>query len=266
MKSDKSHQRRWIYWLLIGGALAVSAASIWFYVSQFGGNGLANDSGIWADFGAYLSGTVGVTAVTFTLFALILTLRQQDSLLAEQRRQIDQASINQRRISAYQRVDSLLPEMKVVLQDHLHQRLVDVTGREILDVFNVKHVSTEERVVNFFLEESLVMLLARNTSSVQNIVGSSLANEAYEFAKFAAYIVRDAPELHGYVLRQVKDYRFAVRCALAFKRKEKEFISDDREEWEMVSRILHLPLDYSGLAPLESLWQELGRSDGEQSV
>ncbi|MBZ5876005.1 hypothetical protein [Chromohalobacter israelensis] len=266
MKSEVSHQRHWIYWLLIGGALAVSAVSIWFYVSQFGGNGLANDSGMWADFGAYLSGTVGVTAVTFTLFALILTLRQQDSLLAEQRRQVDQASINQSRISAYQRVESLLPEMKRLLDEHLNKRLIDLVGREFIIAFDVKHVSPQERIVNFFLAEEPVRQMARNTVSAQHVFGSVLSNEAYEFARFSAYIVRDAPELRYYVLRQVKDYRFVIRCAMAFKRKDKERVLDDKEEWEMISRTFNLPFDYSGFGDPESLWQELGRSDGEQGV
>lgn len=93
---------------LIGGVIAVAIIAVGFYVYRFWGKSLSTDSGDWADFATYISGTVGVAAVVATLLAFVKTLGQQqalidsqDKMLGEQRRNIEILELQHKRDKAY---------------------------------------------------------------------------------------------------------------------------------------------------------------------
>lgn len=69
------------------GVLVAVAASIFVtaYILKFGSLQTSSDPSDWADFATYLSGTVGITAVLGTLFAVVRTLGQQQDLVESQR-------------------------------------------------------------------------------------------------------------------------------------------------------------------------------------
>jgi hypothetical protein len=71
-------------WLAVAvGGVALLAGGIYLY--QFSGNGLSPNSEDWANFATYISGTVGVAAVVATLIAFVITLKQQQDLVKNQR-------------------------------------------------------------------------------------------------------------------------------------------------------------------------------------
>ncbi|MCT8469448.1 hypothetical protein KZO85_12715 [Chromohalobacter canadensis] len=260
MSSRQSHQKRWIYRFLVGGTLAVCAVATGFYIYQFGGGGLANDSSAWSDFGAYLSGTVGVTAVAFTLFALIVTLKQQDALvdkqeelIEQQRTQIEQAENHQIRLNAYQRASSLLPSALEILDSHLEKRLDDIVDHDAFSAFKVANVEAFSRLKDFFEIGPAFFALQQDKVVVQNFIGGLVTQEVYKVAKFASQIIIDAPDLYDHVMLQLRGYRKILVCSMAYQKKNQY-----TEDWLVVSRTLRLPEDYTNWGAPEEIWQTLG--------
>lgn len=79
---------KWIkkhsYWSLAIAVLIVAVVAVGAYAWNFRELPISTDTGKWADFATYLSGTVGVAAVVATLVAFIITLRQQQALIKSQ--------------------------------------------------------------------------------------------------------------------------------------------------------------------------------------
>lgn len=72
------------YWVLAIAVLIVAVVAVGAYAWNFRELSISTDSGKWADFATYLSGTVGVAAVVATLMAFVVTLRQQQKLVDSQ--------------------------------------------------------------------------------------------------------------------------------------------------------------------------------------
>lgn len=111
-------------------ALVVTGVAVAAYLMNFSGAGISSDPANWAHFGSYLAGTAGVGLVASTLWALIITLRQQQHLLDQQQKSIElqermlqvqkeemeltrkelaSTSESNRKMVAYQSLDRLLP-------------------------------------------------------------------------------------------------------------------------------------------------------------
>lgn len=72
------------YGLIVVWVVAISSIFIGAFLLKFGDWPTSDDTSNWADFATYLSGTVGVTAVLGTLFAVVKTLGQQQALIDSQ--------------------------------------------------------------------------------------------------------------------------------------------------------------------------------------
>lgn len=70
-------------------AVITVLAAVGLYLLQFVKYGLSGDPQDWAHFGAYIAGTAGVGLVASTLWALIITLQQQQHLLDQQQKSIE---------------------------------------------------------------------------------------------------------------------------------------------------------------------------------
>lgn len=104
--------------------IVTALVSVALYLIQFGPNGLSGDTHDWANFGSYLAGTLGVVLVGATLWAFIITLRQQQTLLEVQRAMLEtqkqemkatreelaSTSRSNQQIAIYQSLDRLLPD------------------------------------------------------------------------------------------------------------------------------------------------------------
>lgn len=82
-KNDRWKKAAFIGLLIILSFTAIAPVALYFI--QFAANGLSGDTQDWAHFGSYLAGTLGVMLIGATLWALIITLRQQQALLEIQR-------------------------------------------------------------------------------------------------------------------------------------------------------------------------------------
>lgn len=76
------------YGLIVVWVVVLTSIFLGAYFLKFGNWPTSNDPGDWAEFATYLSGTVGVTAVVGTLFAFVVTLRQQQKLIDSQDKMI----------------------------------------------------------------------------------------------------------------------------------------------------------------------------------
>lgn len=72
------------YWALAIAVVMIAMVAIGAYIWNFKALPISSDTGKWADFATYLSGTVGVAAVVATLVAFVITLRQQSKLVDSQ--------------------------------------------------------------------------------------------------------------------------------------------------------------------------------------
>ena len=139
--------------VLIVAILAVGA-----YAWNFRELPISNDTGKWADFATYLSGTVGVAAVVATLIAFVITLRQQqkllisqDEMLEEQREQLSVAK-EQLRLTekgndvqqAYLNLKDVLPlllqSFSRSLNEDVHPYESDVLGDFMIESYSSSNV------------------------------------------------------------------------------------------------------------------------------
>jgi hypothetical protein len=72
-------------WLVVVWVGVFVSIFVGAYILVFGSRPTSGDPEVWAHFATYLSGTVGVTAVLGTLFAVVRTLGQQQDLVDSQR-------------------------------------------------------------------------------------------------------------------------------------------------------------------------------------
>lgn len=140
------------YGLIVVWGGVVSSVFIGAFFLKFGSWPISDSPGDWADFGTYLSGTVGVTAVLGTLVAFVITLRQQKELvesqkqmLIDQKRQIDisenqliEAKRKDQRDEAYANMRDILPLMLKGFDRSLGLTFEPPLGswpREVLDFY-----------------------------------------------------------------------------------------------------------------------------------
>ena len=128
------HVKNWLVGVWVAVATCIFVAA---YILKFGALQTSSDPGDWADFGTYISGTVGVASVLGTLVAVVRTLGQQQDLVESQRvmlekqeEQIRLASIqlenekkNREVELAYENVKSILPMMVEYLERYVAHKI-----------------------------------------------------------------------------------------------------------------------------------------------
>lgn len=250
------------YLLLLGFVLVTGAVALYLYWREFGDNGFSKNTGDWANFATYISGTLGVAAVVATLAAFMITIKQQQALIRQQKIQIEQADKHQDRLSAYQRASELLPSALKVLDTHLHSYLGNTFSSHVLDVVGFTYITERYLVFNFFNDDRVLAELMREELPAQVLVGNFITDEPYKLARFSAGILQDAPDLHDIVMMQLKDYIDVINCSMSYQRKNKKI-----EEWDLISNILCLPKIHSSLEEPHATWRALGHDKkGEDTI
>ncbi|WP_152662882.1 hypothetical protein [Halomonas sp. HG01] len=252
MKGEKSNQKVWIYRLLIVGTLAASGASVGFYMFQFAGNDLSTDSGAWADFGAYLSGTVGVAAVTFTLFALILTLRQQDSIIEAQEEQIAKVDNHQRKIEAYSRAEKFFPTLRSSMNERLGACASAYLKGNGFPYPSSDFIPESATFGEIIYDYKLSVGLEESGQYYTSAICSLSVAEFCRLLIFVTECIEDAPELYDYFKYELSDVWHVIRCSHAFHKDIR------KKDFERVRKALRLPEDYCGLDKTVAVWQGLG--------
>lgn len=258
MEEEKKAGYKWL--MIVFGSVALLA--IGAYTWNFWGWPPSGKTQDWANFATYISGTLGVAAVVATLAAFMITIKQQQALIRQQRIQIEQADKHQERLSAYQRASELLPSALKVLDSHLHSFLGNSFDSHVFEVFGVTYITERYLVFDFFRDDRVLAELMREELLAQVLVGNFITEEPYKLARFVAGILQDAPDLHDIVMMQLKDYVDVLNCSMSYQRKNKKL-----DEWNLISSTLCLPKIYSSLEEPHATWRALGHDEkGEDTI
>lgn len=265
---------------LVGVLVAIFAfIFVAAYVLVFGSNPTSTDPEDWAYFATYLSGTVGVTAVLGTLYAVVRTLGQQQALidsqkdmLEKQEQQLELTKIQlrsekeRREIEmAYDNVKNVLPVMINFLSSSvrqykvpndlilkmIHDNLVDRTGLNGRDLF--KFPGRLMAPVVFSNSENIAQI----ESYVEKLMEPCLV--IYE-TLFRNLIV--TPELYGVVSCYLNkrfegpyhDAYFYMTCVMAYKAGSK-----DLEFCSKAISLLNMKADFEGSKAPYVHWYEFGQ-------
>ncbi|WP_281996894.1 hypothetical protein [Halomonas sp. A020] len=131
------------YWVLAIAVVMIAMVAIGAYVWNFKELPISSDTGNWADFATYLSGTVGVAAVVATLAAFIITLKQQQKLIDSQeeqlaiaKRQLDMATDKRIVERAYEASLNVLPLVVNSLSNRSQRDFPNFSSNEHVEVWN----------------------------------------------------------------------------------------------------------------------------------
>lgn len=251
--------KKHIYWALALAVLIVAIVAVGGYAWNFRELAISTDTGKWADFATYLSGTVGVAAVVATLMAFVITLRQQkrlidsqDEMLEQQDRQIVEAERHQRKLEAYSRAEIFFPvmleacmkDMDVVVSEALKRRGWPASYSDFTD--------PGMKLRDYFNDDTCPPALEKSGRLYFSCMWGEFLIKPYDLAVLVAECLSDAPELRSYFLTRLSDYRRVIACVLIFHYKI------NPEKVGFVSEMIGYPLDYSGLGVVEAKWQEIG--------
>lgn len=247
------------YWPLIAMVMVVSVVAVGLYAMRFHTSYLSGDTDDWANFATYISGTVGVAVVTATLLALINTLvqqgrliGQQDKIIEQQQHQLDSSDAHQRRIEAYSRAEKFFPALLRSCQEDMDVNVTQRLEERGWPCSRSEYVSPRMVFQDFFDEK----LIPPGLENSGNIYFSSFWGEflqkPYSLAVLVAGCLEDAEELRSYFNSELGRYQGVMACALIY------IYPLYTEEVERVSRVLELPLDYSGMGMPQTKWQEAG--------
>ncbi|WP_148266805.1 hypothetical protein [Chromohalobacter israelensis] len=227
--------------------MTVSAVAIGLYLYQFGGGELDSDSSVWADLGTYLSGTVGVAAVTFTLFALILTLKQQDAIIEAQ----DEES---RRGRAYENAIQIFPKILSSAHKDLQRHLSFDPGC-VRDIAALDHDGpiTPESILRH--PNRFRVLGEVSPNCLRSIVNQSIGHP-YRVTQFMVQQIHHAPELFDYFDCLLDEYRYwdCVEAVYAYHVGSEQ----DDEFCYLVRSKLRMRLSYNDPVSVEGIWQRIG--------
>lgn len=231
------------YWALAGGVLLVAIAAIGFYTWHFREASLSKNTGDWADFATYLSGTVGVAAVVATLMAFVITLRQQkrlidsqDDMLKKQDEQLEiareQLTATERRNSveqAYMNVKDVLPQLIGAFSHNLDAHFSPESGSELEDylltVYGGERVFT---VDEFYKKPSRLLSYSKrhgvNLEEVSSYIEMVLGHSQHlcDFLIKQLAVERELfpfidVQMSGYKGAAYLTYWFYIRCLLAYR-------------------------------------------------
>ncbi|QPL45016.1 hypothetical protein IT895_12515 [Halomonas sp. A40-4] len=247
------------YSLIIFSVLSVGIVALYLYEREFGANGFSENTGDWANFATFISGTIGVAAVVATLAAFMITIKQQQALIRQQKIQIEQADGHQQRLNAYQRASSLLPDAFSALRHHLDKSLGEIASDESFAAYDMIFINRRYRVCDFYMSDDVLQELMSEDLKVQNFIGHIVTKEVYRFARFVTGILQDAPDLYDVIMLQLVSHMDVLRCAMAYRRSRSL-----QEEWYLISQFLRLPKNYEGLSQPEQAWQLLGHEKNDE--
>ena len=211
------------YWELLVGLLVISMIVVGLYAWRFHGKPLSAVPADWGNFGAYLSGTVGVAVVGATFLALIVTLsqqsrllNQQDMIIHQQDRQLDAMTRHQGKVEAYERAAQLFPVLmnacRQSLESPLSQLLEAVEGLPIKDT----GIPNATPVKELFASEEWQQKLLKADRQFLVLFADAYLGRAYRLSEFMANCSEVAPELREFFMAELADSHVVVCCALRY--------------------------------------------------
>lgn len=261
---------------LVGMLVAIFAfIFVAAYILVFGSNPTSTDPEDWAYFATYLSGTVGVTAVLGTLYAVVRTLGHQQELIDSQneiiRDQKKLISFSEQQLQfekrkrevdlAYDNIKSLLPMMIDYIEVSLNEMVMPTESMKVVirdrgqgysDYIRKDLFEHANRITNFLNEDTV-----GDVESYANMtLGPVIRTHLFLFQQ-----LKVSPELFNVVDCQL-DKRFArplrspgfyMLCVMAYY----SGLGDD-EFCEKGKRFLNMQTTFEGEDRKLVNWYELG--------
>lgn len=270
---------KWIkkhsYWALAIAVLIVAVIAIGAYAWNFRELAISTDTGKWADFATYLSGTVGVAAVVATLMAFVITLRQQQKLIDSQDKMIikqnKQIKISKKQLKAEEmrRQIELAHNKAAVLFPPMFNDFVSYLG------YHVSPFQEDDLLMDGLVQEfGIIAPKARdfisNPGKVKVLIGrvevSSLCRfiymnykKAYSLLEFmmdcidSDFLLEDYFDMYLDKEDDVaEEYKFYFLCWHAY------LVGLEREDVGDAVLYLRMLPDYKGSRDELAQWQEIG--------
>lgn len=254
------------YGLIVVWVIVVSIVFVGAFILKFGNWPTSDQPSNWADFATYLSGTVGVTAVLGTLFAVVKTLGQQQKLidsqsqmLEKQEKQLDLAQQQldgeerRRQVElAYNCALNIIPPVVRELEKQRETRL-----NTFFDDLNLigeipQGVEVFQKVGDMFEDYGEYEWIFNMDKHWSNIIGQSLTEKAYRLGVLVSDCLFEAKELEDYFRSIIgKDEFQMVECAMLFR---KNFIHSGFDRHQIALRIM----DGKQSKPVLQFWHDLG--------
>lgn len=223
------------YGLIIVWVVVVSSIFVVAFAFRFGGWPTSNDVSDWADFATYLSGTVGVTAIVGTLFAVVRTLGQQKALIKSQdellNNQVEQLNALKEKNKedaevikielAHKYAMNIFPIMFEDARNDMERNITFEADGPYLDALNKlrsKDFNPEDYKVGDFFKGGAVLLLSmaemrKNETDV--LIKRIIGNPLYLINFSAMQVVVDK-DLFYYFESAMGDYWRVLECCYAY--------------------------------------------------
>lgn len=265
------------YGLIVVWVVVFTSIFIGAFFLKFGSWPTSDDPGDWADFATYLSGTVGVTAVVGTLFAIVRTLGQQQSLIDSQNdmlvKQDQQLELTQKQVDeeerrrqvelAYTSSFKIFPPLLDSLSKDLEQDLWPENRfeREIFE--EIHKVGIRRGYRNYELITEFESYVSGVDALEDDDVFDFCERLFFKLDKVYCFLVDNIEiedNLKDYFdiyldgnFNPLVSYYFFIHCYHAY------LIGCGQDEYAGQGVILlKLPSDYSGLNPTYEAWQKIG--------
>lgn len=249
------------YWALAIAVLIVAVVAVGAYAWNFRELSISTDTGKWADFATYLSGTVGVAAVVATLLAFVITLRQQQKLVDSQEKVVSLQKNELLKRDAYNIATVIFPKMR----DHLNS-LLDCVIADFI-VFN--DIALPNKNFGILLNTSVLSLFSdyergANYVTFNEIFLSSDRGLDRDFVDFFLTDIRNclevifecidhAPEL-GFYLHDTR-LKKVFSCCLCY---DHAFNIYEKERFLKICAFLGIKPNCYSSSDIESKWYNLG--------
>lgn len=258
--------KRYSYWTLASGVLFVSVFAVGIYAWHFRQLSISKDTGNWADFATYLSGTVGVAAVVATLIAFVITLRQQQKLIESQDKQLNiathQLALAQSKEAverAYSNSLNILPLMVDSLIERSNREFPEFSSNEFVEILNC--VSLFRRISYIEAVQSPnILRMALENNTISSIDIDFFVNDFFSEVKDICFLafkqIPYSPDVYyifdNYFKKKIEgnvDVRFFVRCYCAYKQgiEDSAFVDNASEFLNIESRNAGKEFEWLGL-------------------
>ncbi|MCW4148536.1 hypothetical protein OM427_03185 [Halomonas sp. 18H] len=231
------------YWPLAFPVLVTAIVAIGAYVINFWGLQPSDKPNDWAAFATYVSGTVGVAAVVATLFAFVITLRQQQKLINSQDKQLDIAKQQLYLAESKEAVEraygnslNVLPLIIESLSDRSEKEFPDFSSNEFVEVWNCVPLFQRMNYVDILANTNVLKMALENGVITSRDVESFVEDyfsEVRDICLMSFEQVNVNPDVYyvfdSYMKKDLgmgKDVWHLVRCYCSYKlgREDFEFV------------------------------------------
>jgi len=224
--------RNWLVGVWVG---VIASIFVGAYVLVFGSRPTSTNPEDWAHFATYLSGTVGVTAVLGTLYAVVRTLGQQQALIDSQdellKNQVEQLSAlkdKNKEDAKVRKVDlahkyaiEIFPIMlKDALTDMERSILFEADGvyQNAMDNLRSDNFYPENfKVGDFFKGGAVILLeLAEERDDDTELLVKRIMGQPLYLINFSAMQISVDKDLFYYFESVMSDYWRVLECCAAY--------------------------------------------------